>query len=108
MVQLQLHQHLIHLIKHQVFSQIKYTGNSTNDGQKVPHGLGAAPEVIIVKSLASSSQWSCYFKSLGNTKAIVLNTPAAPETDAGTGSYNYWYRTDPDSVNFYYWFKSLH
>ena len=81
-------------------SVIAYTGNSTNDGQKVPHGLGATPSFIIVKQLGVTGQWTCYHKSLGHTQAIALNTTAIAETDAGTGGYNFWYRTDPDSVNF--------
>ena len=81
-------------------SIITYTGNSTNDGQKVPHGLGTAPSFIIIKNVESSGQWTCYHKSLGNTKALSLDTTASAETDAGTGGYNFWYRTDPDSVNF--------
>ncbi len=32
-------------------SIITYTGNSTNDGQKVPHGLGTAPSFIIIKNV---------------------------------------------------------
>ena len=82
------------------FSTINYTGNSINDGQTVPHRLGAIPSLIMIKQLDSASQWSIYHKNLGNSKAMVLNTTAGSETDAGTGSYNYWYRTDPDSVNF--------
>ena len=38
------------------FSIIKYVGNSTQ-GATVPHGLGAAPKMIIIKSSSHGEQW---------------------------------------------------
>ena len=80
------------------FSILAYTGNGTS-GSQLAHGLGATPDMFISKERGGSSQWSVFHQSIGNTGAIVLNTAAATETDAGTGSWNYWHRTDPDSVN---------
>ncbi len=75
------------------FSISKYTG--TGSAGTIGHGLGAEPEVIIVKKLNSSEQWFSYHKPLGNTGALVLNTTAAVANDAG-----YWNSTTPTSSVF--------
>ena len=75
-------------------SIIKYTGNSTV-GAKIPHGLGVAPKMIIVKSTTNAYEWAVYHASLGATKWVELQSAAA----ASTGSI-VWNDTAPDSVNF--------
>ena len=75
------------------FSISKYTG--TGSTGTIGHGLGAEPEVIIVKKLNSAEQWFSYHKPLGNTGALVLNTNAAKINDAG-----YWNSTTPTSSVF--------
>ena len=76
------------------FSIVKYTGNSTS-GAKIPHGLGVAPKMIIVKSTSNAYEWAVYHVSLGATKWIELQSTAV----ANTGSLA-WNDTAPDSVNF--------
>jgi hypothetical protein len=71
------------------FSIVTYTGSSS--GSTVGHGLNAAPEFIIGKRRDGTSEWSCYHKSLGNDKAIILNTTAA------AGSSSTWNSTTPSS-----------
>jgi hypothetical protein len=64
------------------FSIIKYTGNSTS-GATLPHGLGVAPKMIIVKNLTTTESWMVYHESLGATKYLILNTTAAEATNTG-------------------------
>ena len=77
------------------FSIIKYTGNGTA-GHTIPHHLGAAPSMVIVKKLsASGTDWFCYHKSLGNTHYIPLNTTAVASDNVVT-----WNDTTPTSTVF--------
>ena len=78
-------------------SIVKYSGNSTS-GAKVAHGLGAAPGMIIVKTINTANSWNIYQQALDAT---------APEdyymtfgTDARTDDSSRWNDTAPDSVNF--------
>jgi hypothetical protein len=52
------------------FSICTFTFNSTGT---VGHGLGVAPEFIIVKTRGTSAQWFVYHKSLGTSKYIRLS-----------------------------------
>ena len=52
------------------FSICTFTFNSTGT---VGHGLGVAPEFIIVKTRGTSAQWLVYHKSLGTSKYIRLS-----------------------------------
>jgi hypothetical protein len=79
------------------FSIVQYTGNSTS-GAKVAHGLGAVPEMIIVKTTNTSNEWNIYHKGMDAT---------APEdyylifgTDTRADDSSRWNDTAPDSVNF--------
>ncbi len=74
------------------FSILTYTAGTA--GSTVGHGLGATPELIIVKSRTnSSSAWVVYHASLGSSAYLVLNSTAG----AGTSS-NYW--GSPSSTTF--------
>ena len=58
-----------------------YTGTGSN--ATVGHGLGVAPEVIIVKEITGgASNWQVYNKSIGNTKVLYLNLAIAAATDS--------------------------
>ena len=61
-------------------SIIAYTGNATS-GATLPHGLGVAPKMIIVKALESADPWTIYHSAADATapedKYMVLNTSAA-------------------------------
>ena len=77
------------------FSIVKYTGNETGT-RTIGHGLGAVPQMIIVKNLDDGSlNWPVYHHRLGNTKYLLLNDTAAQQT-----SSNYWADTTPTSSVF--------
>jgi len=69
-------------------SIVSYTGNSTT-GATVGHGLSSAPEMVIVKSRGSSTNWATYFYTLADTQALRLNDTAAATTE------NWFNNTDP-------------
>jgi hypothetical protein len=66
------------------FSVVTYTGTGSN--ATVGHGLGAAPQMVIVKTRSLSGEnWNCWHTSLGgNTYRILLNTTAAVDTGSPT------------------------
>tara|TARA_R110002012_G_scaffold254762_1_gene433862 strand:+ start:1622 stop:2668 length:1047 start_codon:yes stop_codon:yes gene_type:complete len=64
------------------FSIVKYTGNGSN-GATVGHGLGAVPEMIIIKEITGSGRnWRVYHKKLGNNYVMYLNTDSDRVSDA--------------------------
>ena len=76
-------------------SVIKYTGNTTG-GATIPHGLGVAPQLVIVKNLDSGSDsWNVNwpFTSLGSTGRLYLNAP-----DANSAAAAAWNSTVPTST----------
>ena len=76
------------------FSIVTYTGNGTQSGQTVGHGLGAVPKWIISKDRNASSNvpnWRVYHEGIANTKYITL------DTDAVASTYNDWDNTSPTS-----------
>jgi hypothetical protein len=81
-------------------SILKYTGNGVN-GSTVAHGLGVAPEVMIIKSLSSVLYWAVYHEyntgSSGNpqTNRLRLNDSGATATTS-----IYWDSTAPTSSVF--------
>ena len=73
-------------------SIITYSGNSTS-GATIGHGLGVAPEVVIVKVLNTNSyDWAVYHSALGNTKNMRLNLQ-----DPEATSTAFWNDTTPTS-----------
>jgi len=77
------------------YSIIAYTGNGSS-GATLPHGLGVAPDMIIVKKLNGATDWMVYTSALGATKYLVLNTQAVAGTDTAA-----WNDTAPTSTLFY-------
>jgi hypothetical protein len=77
------------------FSIVSYTGTGAN--ATVGHGLGAAPNFIIVKirNSAVTANWGVYHSSLGNTQLIRLDSAAAAVTSATA-----WNNTSPTSSVF--------
>jgi hypothetical protein len=69
------------------FSIVKWTGTGS-DGT-IGHGLGVAPKMVIVKSLANTTAWMVYHASLGNAQEIYLNTTNA------SGASTAWNSTTP-------------
>ena len=80
------------------FSIVKYTGNGSN-GATIGHGLSSAPEMIIIKNLSDSENWSVYgagsaSDNLGETKVGHLNLSNAFSTSGD------WNNTAPTSTVF--------
>lgn len=75
------------------FSSVTYTGNATS-GSTVGHGLNAEPELVICKNRSTAVYWVVYFKALGATKVIFLNTTNAAQPDTN------WANTTPTSSVF--------
>ena len=83
------------------FSVLKYTGNGTG-GAKLAHGLGVAPEFILIKNLGSANGWGIYHAnnegfnttSASANEILILNTDAGRADDAA-----FFNDTAPDSVN---------
>ena len=79
------------------FDEVCYTGDGTSN-RAIPHNLGVAPELFIVKQRASSTNtdWNVYSAPTGNTGRIKLNTTGAKTTDT-----TIWASTTPTASNFY-------
>jgi hypothetical protein len=78
------------------FSIVQYEGTGSNT--QVPHGLSAAPEMMIIKSTSnggSSYTWGVYHTGIGPTKYLELNYNYAAAT-ASTP----WNDTAPTSTIF--------
>jgi hypothetical protein len=58
------------------FSIVTYTGNGSSSAT-VGHGLGVAPDMVIVKARNNGSDWEVFHKSLSASNGIRLNTTAA-------------------------------
>lgn len=104
------------------FQVVTYTGNGTA-GRQIPHTLGVAPGMIVVKrrDASSSTGWVAYHKDVGFSNTLYLNTTAAQSaattavqaasattftvgtfTDvnfAGATYVAYLWAHDPDTVN---------
>ena len=76
------------------FSIVSYTGNSPT-ATTIKHGLNSVPQMIIFKRRVGAGNWSTFHQATGNTKALSLNTTAAPDTSAG-----YFNNTTPTSSVF--------
>ena len=74
------------------FSIISYTGTGTTG--TVAHGLGAVPEMYIVKNRDAADNWATYFEDLGNDKRVALDSTAIVQAT------NNWDSTSPSSTVF--------
>jgi hypothetical protein len=75
------------------FSIVKWTGNATNP-TTVGHGLGVAPQLIIIKNPSLYLNWPVYSSILGNANMVYLNLTNA------SGSSSFWNSTSPTSSVF--------
>ena len=62
------------------FSVVSWTGNATA-GATVGHGLGATPDMFIVKVRNADNNWAVYHKGMGETKASYLDGTSTQTTD---------------------------
>jgi len=77
------------------FSIVLYSGNQTN-GATVGHGLGIAPQVVIVKERNGTSGWIVKHPGLTDEGYyLILN-----DTDAQSTAANVWNDTNPSSTVF--------
>ena len=74
-------------------SIIKYDG--TGSAATLPHGLGVAPKVVIVKRTDDANDWLVYHEKVGATKYMRLDS-----TQAETTSSTAWNDTAPTSTLF--------
>jgi hypothetical protein len=75
------------------FSVVTYTVGS-NTSQTIGHGLGVAPQMIIVKERNQVNNWQVYHTSLGNGNFLYLNSTNA------SAANNLWDNTSPTSTVF--------
>ena len=61
------------------FSIVKFTSSSSSGAMTVGHGLGATPQVVIVKDIGATGNWQVYFEGIGtaNQQYLKLNANAA-------------------------------
>lgn len=75
-----------------VFDQVCYTG--TSSATTVSHGLGAVPELMIVKSRSNAETWAVYSVDGGATKYLSLNSTN------GFTTLGWWNNTTPTAAVF--------
>jgi hypothetical protein len=75
---------------------VAYTGDGTAN-HAVPHNLGVAPELLIVKHrTAATRDWHVYTQPTGATSDMRLN-----QSNAATTGFTYWANTTPTATHFY-------
>jgi|TARA_Y100000033_G_scaffold27801_1_gene26387 hypothetical protein len=67
------------------FSIVEYTADGTNN-TTIGHGLGAAPEFILIKKLTSTGDWITHHQAVGTGNFLYLNRDDAQLTQAGIWS----------------------
>ena len=70
------------------------TYNGSGSDNTVGHGLGVAPDMIIVKCKSTAHDWVVYHSALGNAKILTLNATTAAQSASG------WQNTSPTSTVF--------
>jgi hypothetical protein len=101
------------------FDIVTYTGDGTS-GRQIPHGLGIAPGMIILKRLDNTTVWNVAHRSLASGQVLYLNSTSAVQNDntvlignatsftvnfdassnVGGGKYvAYLFAHDPDTTN---------
>ena len=76
------------------FSIVTYTGNGGTN-QTVGHGLGVAPQVIIVKNREVSANWIVYHHKIGTSQYLYLDS-----AQGAADSSNIWGSSAPSSTTF--------
>jgi len=75
-----------------------YTFTASTGNTKLPHGLGKAPEFVIIKSTdTDSTNWVATFPALGDD--LYLNTSGARINGASAGTY-FQTTADADAITF--------
>jgi hypothetical protein len=76
------------------FDVVAYSGNYT--ARTINHNLGAAPEMIWVKSRTNTRPWIVYHSATGNDRFTILNATDAKSSSGET----VWNQTTPTSSVF--------
>jgi len=76
------------------FSIFTYTGNG--NAAQLAHGLGVAPDVVLIKGRTNTDNWFMKHKSLNANQYIYLN-----DTGDVTSGANVWSNTNPDATKIY-------
>jgi len=63
------------------FSIIKYTGNGTS-GHTIPHHLGVAPKIVLIKKTSNADSWSMLNTNINLNYYLKLNGSDAQVNDA--------------------------
>jgi hypothetical protein len=79
------------------FDAVAYSGDGVA-GRDIPHNLGVAPEMMIVKNRTSAGGWLTYAEPRGISKYLFLNENSA-ETDVSVG-YDFFFSTSPTATDF--------
>ena len=77
------------------FSIVTWTSNGSA-GQTIGHGLGVAPDAVILKNRSATEAWQVYHQGIGAGKHLMLNS-----TNAEAANTNIWSNTSPTSTLFY-------
>jgi hypothetical protein len=75
------------------FSIVTYTGTGAN--ATVGHGLGIAPQMVIVKSRNVANNWTVWHTNITGSQFLLLNA-----TNAASTATNVWNSTTPTSTVF--------
>lgn len=75
------------------FSVVTYSGTTAN--ATVGHGLGVAPNMIIIKRRNFTDSWAVYHSNVGSANTLILNS-----TNAAGAAPTYWNNTAPTSTVF--------
>ena len=73
--------------KRKFMDVVTYTGNGINPSS-VDHGLGAVPEMIIVKRRSANDWWTVYHSSQGVGKEAAINLNSAFSSNGRWGGIN--------------------
>jgi len=77
------------------FNIVTWTSNGSA-GQTIGHGLGVAPDMVILKNRSATEAWQVYHQGIGAGKHLMLNS-----SNAEAANTNIWSNTSPTSTLFY-------
>ena len=76
-------------------SIVRWTGDEKN--RSLGHGLGAVPDLILLKNLDTAENWCVYHHSVTSKRFLEINDT----TNLQNSNQDQWQRTDPTSSVFY-------
>ena len=76
------------------FSIVTGVNSQSYTSRTFGHGLGVAPNVVLMRSLTDAYNWDCYFDTVGADKRLIINSSAV------AASNTYMNSTAPTSTVF--------